>query len=176
METLVKTGWRIYSLTDRAILDEFIVAESIVSTGRGINPLAAAAALLNRKEAVKEVSNKAGHIYAMRLLPVSLRAYRDYYVKGTDNFKIAKRKAQLGKWDEAGTLWEKETNNPKMKIAGRAYYNMAVINEINGNLEEALSWAQKSYENFKVKLGLRYARILEDRMYELNLLKIQEER
>jgi hypothetical protein len=27
--------------------------------------------------------------------------------------KIAKRKAQVGKWDEAGLLWEKETGNPK---------------------------------------------------------------
>ncbi|MBE0666621.1 MAG: hypothetical protein IH593_03015 [Bacteroidales bacterium] len=138
METLVKTGWRIYSPSDRAIADEYIVAESVVYNGRGINPVVAVAGLLNRKEAVKEVSNKAGHIYAMRLLPYRFRATRDYYVKGTNNFKIAKRKAQLGKWDEAGELWEQETGNGKMKIAGRAHYNMAIIKEINGDLEEAI--------------------------------------
>ncbi len=176
METLVKTGWRIYSPADRIIADEFIVAESIVFTGRGINPLAAASALLNRKEAVKEVSNKAGHIYALRLLPYRLRATRDYFVKGTNNFKIAKRRAQLGKWDEAAELWEKETTNPKMKIAGRANYNMAIISEINGDLEAAKSWAQKSYEDYKNKLGLRYVRIIENRQYNNEVLQYQEER
>jgi len=176
METLVKTGWRIYSPAERSVVDEYVIPESIVFTGRGINPVVAASALLNRKEAVREVSKRAGHIYAMRLLPYNLRVTREYYVKGTDNFKIAKRKAQLGKWDEAAVLWEKETNNPDMKIAGRAHYNMAIINEINGNLEEAIRWAQKAYEDYRVKLGLQYARILENRRYDREVLKVQEER
>lgn len=174
METIVKTGWRIYDPASKMMLDEFIYNESIISTGRGVNPLLAAAALLGRKEAVNQVSNKAGHGYAYRLIPMRLRVMRDYYVKGTDNFRIARRKAQVGKWDDAGLLWEKETTNPKMKIAGRASYNMAIINEINGNLEDAIKWAQKSYEDYNNKLGLRYVRILENRRYKNEVLKNQE--
>lgn len=173
METLVKTGWRIYDPAGKAILDEFIYNESIMFHGRGLNPLLAAAGLIGRKDAVKEVGNKAGHGYALRLIPVELRVMRDYYVKGTDNFKIAKRKAQMGKWDEAGELWKKETDNPKMKIAGRAAYNMAIISEINGNVDEALRWAQKSYEDYNNKPGIRYVHILENRKYENNVLEMQ---
>jgi tetratricopeptide (TPR) repeat protein len=176
METLVKTGWRIYSPSDRAILDEHIVAESVVFAGKGINPVAAVAGMIHRKDAVKDVSRKAGHIYALRLIPYPLRVTRDYFVKGTDNFKVAKRRAQLGKWDEAAELWEKETDNPKMKIAGRAHYNMAIISEINGNLDDALSWAQKAYSDFRNKQGLRYVRILENRKYNEEVLRYQEER
>jgi hypothetical protein len=99
---------------------------------------------------------------------------RDYYVKGTNNFKIAKRKAQVGKWDEAGELWEKETDNRSSKIAGRACYNMAIINEINGDLDKALQWSQKAYEDYNVKLALRYTRILENRKYKNEVLKMQE--
>lgn len=174
METFVKTGWRIYDPADRLILDEFNLGESIVSTGRGINPLLAAAALTGRKDAVKNVSNKAGHSYAFRILPYYTRVYRDYFVKGTDNFKIAKRKAQVGNWDSAAVLWEKETNNSSMKIAGRACYNMAIINEINGDLDAAVKWAQKSYEDYNNKLGIRYVRILENRRYRDEVLKTQE--
>ena len=176
METLVKTGWRIYSPSDRVILDEHVVAQSIVFSGKGINPVVAVAGIVNRKEAVKEVSRKAGHVYAIRLIPYRLRVTRDYFVKGTDNFKIAKRRAQLGKWDDAAELWQQETTNPKMKIAGRAYYNMAIINEINGDLEAATSWAQKAYSDFDIKQGLRYVRILENRMYNEEVLKYQEQR
>ena len=39
---------------------------------------------------------------------------------------------------------------------------MAIINEINGDLESALKWAQKSYEDTNNKLALRYVRILEN--------------
>ncbi len=176
MESIVKTGWRIYDPAGRSILDEFNFAESIVFYGRGINPVAAVAALAGRKEAVKDVSNKAGHTYALRILPYRLRVTRDYYVKGTYNFKIAKRKARTGKWDEAGQLWEQETMNPRRKVAGRACYNMAIINEINGYLEDAIGWAQKAYEDYNIKRGLRYLRILENRMYNNEILRIQEER
>jgi hypothetical protein len=176
METLVKTGWRIYDPAAKLILDEFIYNESVIFSGRGINPLLAASALTGRKEAVNEVSNKAGHGYAMRIIPYRLRVMRDYYVKGTNNFKIARRKAQVGKWDDAGVLWEKETANPKTKIVGRACYNMAIINEINGDLESALKWAQKSYEDTNNKLALRYVSILKNRLYKTDILKIQEEK
>ena len=176
METLVKTGWRIYDPSAKLILDEFIFNQSVVFSGKGINPLIAASALVGRKDAVNQVSNKAGHGYALRIIPYRLRVMRDYYVKGTNNFKIAKKKAQVGKWDEAGLLWQKETTNSSSKIAGRACYNMAIINEINGDLNSALKWAQKSYEDTNNKLALHYVRILENRQYKSDILKMQEEK
>ena len=175
METIIKTGWRIYDPAGKRILDEYNFAESLAFNGRGITPVAALAALTGRKEAVKEVSSNAGHAYALRILPYRLRVTRDYFVKGTNKFKIAKRKAQTGKWDEAGRLWEQETTNPKSKIAGRACYNMAIINEINGSLDEALGWAQKSWEDYRIKPGLRYVHILENRKYNSEVLKFQQE-
>jgi len=103
-----------------------------------------------------------------------LRVERDYFVKGTDNFKIAKRKAQTGKWDEAGNLWEREVSNPDAKIAGRASYNMAIISEINGSVDEALGWAQKAWEDYGIRPALKYVRILENRKRNNEILEIQE--
>lgn len=173
MQTVVKTGWRIYYPAGKAILDEYIYNESINFSGSGINPLVAAAALIGRKDAVNQVSNKAGRGYAIRILPYQIRVTRDYFVKGTGNFKVAKRRAQMGKWNEAAELWEKETDNGKGKIAGRACYNMAIINEINGDLDAALKWAQKSYEDYNNKLALHYTRILENRKYKNEVLNQQ---
>jgi len=175
MLTTVKTEWRIYDPAGRNILDQFAVNRDITFSGRGINPVIAAAALTDRKAAVKEVSMRAGQLYAERLLPHQFRVTRDYYVKGTNNFKIAKRKAQTGNWDQAGELWNKETDNLKYKIAGRACYNMAIISEINGDLDLATQWAQKSYEDYNNKLALRYIDILNYRKNSNRLLQIQEE-
>jgi hypothetical protein len=174
METIVKTGWRIYDPVNQVIADEFNHFESVVFTGKGVNPLVAVAALIGRKEAIIDVSNRAGHGYALRIIPFRNRVYRDYFVKGTNNFKMAKRKAQMDQWDEAGELWEKETSNPKSKVAGRACYNMGIINEINGNVEEALKWVQKSYADYNIKQAREYSKILENRLFKMQVINSQE--
>jgi tetratricopeptide (TPR) repeat protein len=163
MLTTVKTGWRIYDPLQRVILDEYALNRDITLSGKGINPVAAAAAILNRKQALKDVSSKAGHAYALRLIPYWIRVSRDYYVKGTENFTIGKRKAQTGNWEGAAEVWKKETTSASSKIAGRACYNMAIICEINGELDKAIEWAQKAYENHNNKLALRYVNILKNR-------------
>ncbi|WP_298734452.1 DUF6340 family protein [uncultured Chitinophaga sp.] len=173
MLTTVKTGWRIYDPAARNIVDEFPMARDITFSAKGINPAAAAAALLNRKEAVKQVGAEAGLQYANRLIPYRIRVTRDYYVKGTDNFRTARRKAQTGNWDGAAALWKKETTNPNSTVAGRACYNMAIICEINGELDLAIKWSQKAYEEYNNRLALNYIRILKNRQAGNELLKQQ---
>jgi hypothetical protein len=53
---------------------------------------------------------------------------------------------------------------------------MAIISEINGDLDAATSWAQKAYSDYGNKHGLRYVRILENRKYNEEVLKYQEQR
>ncbi len=174
MHTLVKTGWRIYDLRSKNILDEIAFSRTLTYHGKGINPLLAANALINRNEAVKEVGNIAGHDYAFSLIPMWKRVSRDYYVRGNSNFTMAMRKARTGNWTGAAGLWEKETNNSNGKIAGRACYNMAIISEINGDLDGAIKWAQKSYENYNNHLALRYITILNNRKLDTEILKDQQ--
>ncbi|SHM45592.1 hypothetical protein SAMN05444266_108141 [Chitinophaga jiangningensis] len=174
MLTTVKTGWRIYDPVGRNILDEYAVARDLTFSGRGINPVAAAGALINRKEAVKQVGEQAGHYYAMRIIPYRTRVTRDYYVKGSDNFRTARRKAQTGNWDGAAELWKKETTNPSSTVAGRACYNMAIICEINGELDLAIKWSQKAYEEYNNKLALNYIRLLKNRQVGDEVLKQQQ--
>lgn len=173
MNTLVKTGWRIYDPSTRIILDEYILGRDINSSASGINPLVAASAFNGRIEAVKDVSTQAGQAYAARILPYWIRVSRDYFVGGNDNFKTAKRKAQSGNWDGAAEIWKQETSDPDSKLAGRACYNMAIINEINGNLDGAILWAQKAYEDHRIRMALDYLNILKYRKRQNGLLKSQ---
>lgn len=163
VNTLIKTGWRIYDVKNRVIIDEYFMNRSHVAHGSGLTPIQAVQAIIGRKEAVVDISNKIGHDYGFRVFPYKIRVTREYFVKGTNNFKIAKRRAQTGDWDGAAELWEKETNNSKMKVAGRAHYNMAIINEINGNLDEAIEWASKAYTDYKNKDALSYLKVLKNR-------------
>lgn len=174
LRTEIKTGWRIYDPMASTIIDEYILSDFLTTTGRGLTPMVAASALIERNEAVKQLSNKIGQNYALRIVPYSIRVSRDYFVRGSSNFKIAKRKAQTGNWNGAAEHWQQETTNPKPKIAGRACYNMAIINEINGNLNLAIDWAQKSYENYNIRNALHYLNILKDRRYRNSILEEQQ--
>jgi hypothetical protein len=173
MTTLVKTGWRMYDPSTRTVLDESSISKDLQFSGKGINPLVATQGLIGKKEAVKQVSNMAGHIYATKIDPYWIRVNREYFVRGNEAFAVAKRKAQTGNWNEAADLWLKETNSPSGKVAGRACYNMAIISEINGDVSGAILWAQKAYENYRIRLGLQYVNILRHRKADEELLTIQ---
>lgn len=164
LNTVIKNGWRVYDPADRTIVDEYISNDQVFSKGEGINPIKALEAIIGRKEAVLDISSHLGTNYALYTKPERIRIARDYFVKGSSNFKIAKRRALTGNWDGAAELWNSELNNPKLKVAGRAYYNMAISNEINGNLNQAIEFASKAYTDYGNKEGLRYVNILKRRV------------
>tara|TARA_R110002049_G_scaffold47596_3_gene137354 strand:+ start:106253 stop:107224 length:972 start_codon:yes stop_codon:yes gene_type:complete len=174
LNTQIKKGWRIYDAKNRRILDEFTFREGIHSAGKGINPVKALEAIANRNETVVQYSKNMGSAYGLRLQPQKRRISRNYFVRGSDKFVMAKRRAQTGDWDGAAKLWEMELTNSKPKIAGRACYNMAIINEINGNLPEAIDWASKSYADYENKDALRYLNILKYRFAQNEVLEQQQ--
>jgi len=162
----LKNGWRVYDPQSKLVLDEFIYNKEIVSVGAGINPMKAVEAVVGRKEAVMELSTGLGNLYALKIRPMSKRVTRNYFIRGTNNFEVGQRRAQAGDWNGAANLWEKELNNSDGKIAGRACYNMAIINEINGDLNKAMEFASKSYTDYNNRDALRYINILKYRIAE----------
>lgn len=172
--TTVKTGWRIYDPKTKYVLDEFPLVDNMTVTASAANALNTVEAMMGRKEAIKQSANRMGALYADRILPFWIKVTRDYFVKGSNNFKIATRKARTGNWDGAGELWLKETNSSSRKVAGRACYNMAILNEINGDLDAAIKWAQKSYEDYNNRLALKYVNILKYRKQNDQQLENQQ--
>lgn len=173
LHTALKNGWRVYDPQSKLVLDEFMYNKEIVSVGEGINPMRAIEAVVGRKEAVMELSSGLGNLYALKIRPLRKRVTRNYFVRGTNNFEIGQRRAQAGDWNGAADLWEQELNNPDGKIAGRACYNMAIINEINGDLDKAMEFASKSYTDYNTRDALRYINILKYRLAEKRELNNQ---
>lgn len=167
VRTSIRTGWRIYDALAREIVDEAEMRDVVVTRGRGVNPVEAVEAVTGRTEAVQSVSRGIGRTYGRSVSPYWHRVARKYYVKGTDNFEIAKRRAQTGNWEGAAELWLAEVENPDRKIAGRAAYNMAIMSEIRGDLDAAIEWSRRAYEDFGDKLALRYVRLLQNRQERL---------
>lgn len=163
MTVSIKVGWRIYKPNSNQIIDQRQFKRSFNYVSDKKNPVEMLAGAVNSVSAVRDFSYQVGQDYAHMVLAHNVRVSRRYYVRGADNFKTGKRLAQTGKWDEAAKLWSEETKNADAKIAGRAYYNMAIINEINGDLDAAIDWAGQSYSKFDNKKALSYLNVLKNR-------------
>lgn len=173
LNTLVENGWRVYDPNPHKIADELVFSDHVINIGKGINPMKAYDAIKGRKGAVLHRSKYMGIDYGLRLLPNKQRVERDYFVRGSDNFKMAQRRAQAGDWEGAANLWKIETGHSDPKVAGRACYNMAISNEIKGNLESALKWATKSYVVYNNHYALPYLNTLKYKTGQNDLLAQQ---
>ncbi len=76
-------------------------------------------------------------------------------------------------WTEAEQIWRKSINYTDKKISGRATFNIALSQEINGNLRSSLEWAKKSYYSYGNKKARRYINTIQRRIADQERLKEQ---
>ena len=173
LETLIENGWRIYDPFNKQILDEISINNQIVSMGEGEDPFLAFEDNKDRRDSILLAGKEAGIKFGSRLNPYEERIWRPYYSKGTSNLEKADSLARAEEWKDAAKLWEKDLSHPSPKLRSRAYFNMAVVNELHGDLATAMDWATKSYDIYDSKFTARYLDDLFHRMARLNLIEEQ---
>ena len=173
LETLIENGWRIYDPYNKLILDEIMINNQIVSRGEGEDPYQAFESIVDRKDSVIVAGENAGTQFGSRLNPYAETIWRSYYIKGSSNLEKADSLARVEAWKDAAKLWEKDLSHPSPKIRGRAYFNMAVVNELHGDLESARDWAAKSYDIDDTRSTQRYLDDLYYRITRSNLIEEQ---
>lgn len=117
--------------------------------------------------ALPETAYEAGRDYSARYLPGYYTVRRDLYKKGKGKskkrFEAGFRRTEVANWKDAIEIWEEVLESAKRKSAGRACLNIAVAYEVLGETDKAITWARRSYEDYKDKLGKDYAKILQSR-------------
>ena len=123
----------------QGILAEMIFHPTIQGNGSSINGAAGTAAL----DALKDY------------LPFSLTNQRSLYNEG-DELQSAVKQIQAGRFDIAYKILNPLIDGADVQLASKAAYNMAVVYEAQGNIEEALTLAklsnQKQQNNYATAL------------------------
>ena len=96
-------------------------------------------------ESVTESALKFGE----KLIPHWITAERVVYRSGHYEMRRAMQQIMLNQWEAAAAILEGQTSNKNRNIAAKAMFNLALTNEIAGNLEEAMNWTIKSYYVFQ---------------------------
>lgn len=169
----VNAGWRIYDLKNKKIVDENSYMDEMEWNANGDTPDDARNGLPQKRKALNKSGFYAGKQYGIRISPSWMHVSRAYFVKGNDDFKLAKHMVKTQNWEAAAEVWKKYTNNPDPEIAGFACYNMALASEMQGELKIALNWAEKAMKKYGLKRAVQYVNILNRRIMDQERLRKQ---
>ena len=177
MVTTVHLGWRLYDPKNRRIIDQFDVWENQDFRRTGDTEAQAINRLPRPMATVDETSYAAGMKYAMRIAPTWIEVGRPFYAKAKGDLQMEKagRMAKAGDWEAAAGIWKSIIDRPATsdKIKGRAALNMAVANEVIGNLELAQDWAKIAYTDYGLGKARDYANLLIQRITDIDRLDEQ---
>ena len=168
----VESGWRIYDVKRKQIVDENKFTEIKEFSAWGNSSKEAQINLPSKRNAIKQSGIFAGEQYGFRISPIWIKVSRTYYTGKSDDLKLAKSYIKTGDWNAAINIWKDLVDDPDEKIARRSAYNMAVASEIKGSWEAALDWAKKA-QKLGEKKAYNYINVLHSRKMDEEKLKQQ---
>lgn len=171
----IVTGFRTYGAAQGFVLDQARQEDQLVFTGDGDTYPAALRQLPPPEECIRRVAQRAGDGYARRIAPSYINLTRDYFTTAKKDLlmKQAAVRADAADWQGAAELWQQAARHLNPKIAGRAFYNLAVASEVRGDLPGAVDWAKKAAYSCNNGQAKSYLRVLNDRMRAQELVQEQ---
>ncbi len=168
----LKMGFRFYDLKNQSISDAAMYDRNAEWEASGSTILDAIRLLSDNHRQVLDNSYQIGVNYGNRIAPQWTRVNRTFYTKGRGtDFDIGVRMATVNDWEGAREAWQQSVHSPHRRTAGRSAYNLALMYEIKGDLEEARKWAQISYVDYRIRKGRSYVSTLDRRIRERNILE-----
>ena len=141
---------------------------------RSYSAVDALSKLIQRKDALYQVSYETGVDFAQNIVPLKYWEWRSYF-KGKGEMKIGGLHAQVRNWGNAIVSWTSVYNSStNSKTRGKAAYNIALGYEAMEDLENAQKWIQLSYIEYPKKAVLSYDFIIENRIFEREKLENQK--
>lgn len=172
----VNAFWTMYDLKDKRLI-RYLQKNDTIIWDNFYSPRTSPFNMIPpRRDAVLNASDMAGTGFAKYLSPHWVEVERFYYHSGHVVLKKTDKLVKEGNWLEAAKIWKSEINNPNKYIAAKCMYNLAVANEIQGNIFSALDWVVRSYYVFGEENDLHaencrnYIQVLAKRRMDANVL------
>ena len=177
VEMLMKVvaGFRTYGAAQGFLVDQAQLEERLAFWGEGDTYQQALRQLPPPEACIRQVARRAGDAYARRIAPSYVDIQRSYFTGAKKNalMRQANLRANTADWQGAAALWQQAAKNFDPKVAGRAFFNLAVASEARGNLTEAVAWARKAAHTTDNRAARHYLRELQDRQQANQLIAEQ---
>lgn len=169
----VTVGWRMYNATNGALIDQFRMVEQVGFNAEGPTEQQAISNLPQGESVTRRIGEVTGAAYSARISPTWMWVSRSYYKAGNDLLKRGKQKVKFNDWEGAEKLWTHSLDDAKPRNVGRAMYNLALAEEMKGELETAAEKAKQAGTKYQDKKALNYFNILQGRIQDQKRLEEQ---
>ncbi len=147
----VNALWNIYDLNKNLFHYHYLHKNPITWEGECIFLQNALNVVPPRRDAVLNSADISGTEFAHMLIPHWMEVQRMYYKSGHVDLKQTAELIKNGQWLEAAKHWKKNISNPNKRIAAKCMFNMALVCEMQNDIEAAIDWVVQSYHVFKEK-------------------------
>jgi tetratricopeptide (TPR) repeat protein len=164
----VNMGFRLYNPKDKEISDQYLFAHQMRFDANASNMTEVMQRILDKTEAINQVSYEAGTLYAKRITPTYYKVTRYFYNRPKRNKKLMEgvRKSEVADWKGAIESWTEAMKVDSRKQKGRIALNIAVGYEVLGDMDKALEWASKAYTDYSEDMANDYVSDLKYRINE----------
>ena len=159
---------RVYdSKNERIILSE-IQSDTLFWEGIGVSTRDLFSRFPSVKQALIETSIAVALDISDKISTNWYEEQRNIFVKGNSEFVQSGNMALNGEWVRAIALWKQISESSKQKAKkSKAEFNVAVGYEILGDIDQAISWALKSYNTMYRPITYEYLEKIQRRKNEL---------
>jgi tetratricopeptide (TPR) repeat protein len=164
-----------YILKDHIIHERFVIQRSYrIPTSGTTNILDVLGDMQRKREYYRALGFELGLRAGNLVYPNIVWVDRKYYTKGSRELKQAKPMIKQGNWDIAEKQLEYGLTSGNRKVQGRTYFNLALVKEGQGELGEAIKYAETAALEFGNKLANEYLVTLRDRKWQMEQVENQQ--
>jgi len=156
--------FRVYDPEKMYLIEKYFYSDTIFWESEGTSLHSAIRNLPSKKDAISEAAYWSGFNYGERFIPKWEDVDRFYFTRGHPKLREASILTREDKWLDAAKIWKVMAYGPDKKAASCAALNMALVSEMNDNLDAALNWAKKSYSLDKKESVEQYLKVLVERI------------
>ncbi|HLV42526.1 MAG TPA: DUF6340 family protein [Brumimicrobium sp.] len=159
-----------YIIEDRIAITQYKVSHSYTIPTSGSTSIVNILNDAQRKtEYFKALGFQLGHKAAALLYPNWVWVNREFYNKGSSVLKRAKPMITKGNWEIAEEQLLMGLDDRSEKVLGRITYNLALVKEGQGDIDEAIRYAKESALKYGDKMANEYLQTLQRRKVKLGL-------
>jgi hypothetical protein len=164
-----------YILKDHVIHERFAVHRSYrIPTSGSTSIIQVLGDMQRKREYYRALGFELGLRAGNLVYPNIVWVNRQYYTKGSRELKQAKPMIRQGNWDIAEKQLKYGLTSGNRKAQGRTYFNLALVKEGQGELTEAITYAETAALEFGNKEANEYLVLLRERQWQMDQLNAQQ--
>ena len=138
------SNWKLYQPKEKLLIAKFEVNDTIFWAQNGLSLQETYEQLPTLKEALINGAVENARNFAEYITPDWQSEERRYFITNNPDIDKAITFLQKNDWKEAEKIWLKYAKVSSSALRSMIEFNLALASEMNGNLDGAIEWVQKS--------------------------------